>query len=741
MHRPLLLLAALAACVPCASVRAQTDAEPSDGPAELRVRGERLTLVYDGRAILEATLSTTGPRPEPRELVDTVAGALTQVLKWTVRGGALMTLAGTVHGGPQTFACEVEPRPNGLWVVRTAVGPSVSRLNRAVYDRGSDWVLSVDEPARVTVAALPGSADATSFDFEAAGSEITLRFRPRYYQRHRGLEAFRPWTYDVWRPSVAGWTSWYAFRDDVTERDVRETADVLGAELAPFGYDYLQIDDGYQRQPVGTPDHWLHPNEKFPSGLEELAGYVASRGLRPGIWTNASFADSGWAFDHPEAFVTTAEGAPVYGNWIGYVMDASRASTLERLVRPVYDSLALMGWRYYKLDALRHLRYEGYNSHADSFRDRGLDRAEVFRRFAQTVRDAIGPDAFLLACWGIRPELVGIADAVRVGNDGFGYGGLAQYNSFNNVVWRNDPDHIELSAPDAWRAATLSSLTGSLLMLTDPPGVYRTERAEIARRTAPVLFTRPQQIYDVDPSRSALIERAATEVSGSGPRAFDADQRLSVPLYLLDVSRPFERWSVLARTGGEDTDTLRFEDLGLDPAGEYLVYEFWSKALRGAFHTGFVPGPVDPRLQVQVFCIRERTARPQVVATSRHVTCGGPDLEAVSWEGETLSGVSRLVRDDPYELYVTEPPGFRFVEAVATGAEVVGTTANGLGRVLRMRATADTTASWTVRYVRTGDRPAAVPAALHRPHGGGDAATEPSDGGEAPDREESAPPR
>ena len=51
----------------------------------------------------------------------------------------------------------------------------------------------------------------------------------------------------MWRPSVAGWTSWYAFRSDVTEQDVRKTADVLQDVLAPFGYDYLQIDDGYER--------------------------------------------------------------------------------------------------------------------------------------------------------------------------------------------------------------------------------------------------------------------------------------------------------------------------------------------------------------------------------------------------------------------------------------------------------------------------------------------------------------
>jgi alpha-galactosidase len=690
------LFVALLAAAPAACSPARTGPEPANAPTDVRVVDGRLTLTYGGRPILSATLTSTGgARPEQRTLVDTAGEAVTQVLKWTVRDGGRLTLEGTVLGGAEAFACE-----NGLLVVRNAVGPSGSRLNRGVYDRGSDWVLSVDEPTSATVVASTIDGDSSSFAIRATGSEVILRFRPRYYQKHRGLRAFRPWTYDVWRPSVAGWTSWYAFRSDVTEKDVRETADVLRDVLAPFGYDYVQIDDGYQQSPIGVPDHWLHPNAKFPSGLAGLERSIADRGLVPGIWTNASFADSAYAFAHADEFVAAADGRPAYGNWVGYVMDASNPATLERLVRPVYDSLAAMGWRYFKLDALRHLRYEGYNSYADFFRGRGLDREDVFRRFTQTVRDAIGPDAFLLACWGIRPELAGLVDAVRVGDDGFGYGGMAQYNSFNNVVWRNDPDHIELTAPDAYRAATLASLTGSLLMLTDRPEVYRTDRAEIAKRTAPVLFTRPQQIYDVDPSRSALVGRAATEVSGSGPRSFDADKRLSVPLYLLDVSRPFERWSVLARTGGADADTLRFADLGLDPQPEYVVFEFWSRTLRGTFRGGFVPGPIDPGVQVQVFCIRERVPRPQLVATGRHVTCGGPDLEDVSWSGDALSGESRLVGSDDYAIYLTEPPGFRFADVTATGAEVVATRLDGSARVVRLRSTEDATVSWTVRYVR-----------------------------------------
>ncbi len=697
MQRSLFLLAVVVAVSPEIGV-AQSASEPPNAPAAVRVDAGGLTLTYGGRVILSATLSSTGSAPEFRMLVDTVGDAVTQVLEWTVRGGARLTLAGSVRAGRQAFACETEPRSTGLVLVRNAVGPADSRLNRAVYDRRSDWALSLDPPTEGIVRAAPSERDSTAFELRATGSEIILRFRPRYYQKHRGLAHYLPWTYDVWPGSVAGWTSWYAFLSRVTEADIRRTADVLHDVLEPFGYEYLQIDDGFEQEPIGTPSHWLHPNEKFPGGLDGLERYIAERGLRPGIWTNASFADSAYALSHPDEFVSTAEHTPAYGNWVGYVMDASNPATLDRLVRPVYDSLARMGWRYYKLDALRHLRYEGYNSHADYFRTRGLDREEVFRHFARTVRNAIGPDAFLLACWGIRPELIGLVDAVRVGTDGFGYGGFAEYNSFNNVVWRNDPDHIELTQPDAYRATTLASLTGSLLMLTDRPEVYRTPRAEIARRTAPVMATRPEQIYDVDPSRSALIGRAATEVSGSGPRAFDADKRLTVPLYLLDVNRPFERWSVLARTGGVDTDSLRFGDLGLDPDADYLLFEFWSSTFLGAFRHGFVPGGIDPERKVQVFCIRERLSRPQVVATNRHVTCGGPDLEDVTWSGDALEGTSRLVGGDDYVVYLTEPVGFRYLDAQVKGAVLLSATMTGALRALRLRSATGGKATWTIRY-------------------------------------------
>ena len=44
------------------------------------------------------------------------------------------------------------------------------------------------------------------------------------------------------------------------------------------------------------------------------------------------------------------------------------------LVLPVYRQLKTQGWTYFKVDALRHLRYEGYNSHAGFYLTRGIDR-------------------------------------------------------------------------------------------------------------------------------------------------------------------------------------------------------------------------------------------------------------------------------------------------------------------------------------------------------------------------------
>lgn len=671
---------------------------PPNEAATVITNGTRVELRYHGGVIFEGELSSSGVRPLLRTLVDTAGGNVSQVISWTARNDRV-TLRGTIHGTPDAFAVDAEPREDGVPIVRHSAGPSYNRLNRGVYARSADWLLSLDFPGSASITPVAGG-DSSAFLLESVGGEVTLRFRPRYYQKHRALAWYEPWTFAPWPRSVAGWTSWFAYKDKVTEVDVHSAVDAIAERLAPFGYEYVQIDDGFQRLPISVPDNWLKTNEKFPGGLEGMRAYIASRGLQPGLWTNTAFHDSAWAAGHPQYFVRTPDGRPAYGNWVGYVMDGANPATMRDLVLPVYRQLKAGGWTYFKVDALRHLRYEGYNSHAGFYVRKGLDRVRVYRSFVQQIRDVIGRDAFLLASWGPRPELIGIIDATRLGDDGFGYGSFSQFNSFNNVVWRNDPDHIEIARDDGFRAATITSLTGALLMLTDKPEVYLSDRVEAARRTAPVLVTRPGQVYDVDPSRTSRLAMVEHEVSGSGPRPFEADQRLQQTLYQLDVARPFERWTVLARTEGAPA-RLAVADLGLAPATEYVTFDFWGKRFTGSFRDTLLAGAVDPSVQVQVLCLRQRLPHPQLLATNRHVSCGGVDLEAVGWSGDVLSGSSRVVGGDDYELYLTEPAGWTLdAVAVSAGRSSVGEPANGWRRVA-IRGSESGLVRWSVRYRRS----------------------------------------
>ena len=127
----------------------------------------------------------------------------------------------------------------------------------------------------------------------------------------------------------------------------------------------------------------------------------------------------------------------------------------------------------------------------------------------------------------------------------------------------------------------------------------------------------------------------------------------------------------------------------------------WAEAARGVclpFTGALPPGDVDPRFGVQVFCLRERASRPQFVATNRHVSCGAMDVSNVTWTNDSIDGVSSVVAGDPYELYLTEPPGYAFVEALIVGAEVAANEKVGPLRRLRLMSARGGEVRWRLTY-------------------------------------------
>src|SRR5438874_1656440 len=81
-----------------------------------------------------------------------------------------------------------------------------------------------------------------------------------------------------------GWNSWNFFAGKVTDKDIRDTADLLvSTGMRDAGYVYVNIDDTWEggRDEQGR----IKTNEKFPD-MKALADYVHSKGLKLGIYSS-----------------------------------------------------------------------------------------------------------------------------------------------------------------------------------------------------------------------------------------------------------------------------------------------------------------------------------------------------------------------------------------------------------------------------------------------------------------------
>ena len=81
-----------------------------------------------------------------------------------------------------------------------------------------------------------------------------------------------------------GWNSWNWFAGKVTDKDIRQAADLMvSSGMRDAGYVYVNIDDTWEgkRDESGV----LHTNEKFPD-MKALAAYVHGKGLKLGIYSS-----------------------------------------------------------------------------------------------------------------------------------------------------------------------------------------------------------------------------------------------------------------------------------------------------------------------------------------------------------------------------------------------------------------------------------------------------------------------
>jgi hypothetical protein len=721
-----LILTAACALASLTSINAAAPAvtPPPNAPAAVKwdAASGKLTLNYHGGVILDATVRAEDAAGKP------VAGAsirleqppaagekdkVEQRLKFVLaeqKEGVGLALRGAVAGSAEAFAAETQGEAQKRFpVLRTSVGPSRSLRNNAIYDRNWDWMIAGPADGATRIAPAASDNSRTSFRLEARGPSLELVFRPRFYQIHMGQGQFEPWTYRIWKEPVVGYCSWWPYRDNISQQVVDALTEVFAAKKLPdFGYTYLQLDAGYAPG-GGGPKSFLEWNkDKFPAGADGAIKRIRAAGMKPGIWCHRvyrSYVDRylpDIGKQHPDWFVTKEDGSIYQGGYGIWTLNTASKEALDTMVRPLFRELKQQQWDYVKIDGAGDMLYSDKQEPAAAhFKKIGMTPEESLRAWDRVAREELGRETFILTCWGVGPGRVstGIVDGVRLGSDGFQWNTMLGESIMNGVAWRGDPDHCDIlpehkgerpkmktfGVGDAFTDTIIRpavvSMAGSMLLVSDKAEVYKEDaNLEGMKRSAPVLFTLPGQLYN-----------------GGGDGTW----------WLQEIERPFDHWSVLARfdwkAEGKPEQEVPFADLGLDADREYLVFEYWSQRFLGKLKGSFKAPAQQPGNQLQVFAIREAREHPWVLSTTRHISQGGVELAAEKWDkaSNTLTGTSAVIAGDPYVLTVHLPAGFKLKAAAATGetAEVANQRETATVRIV---PSATKTVQWSIRFELSG---------------------------------------
>jgi hypothetical protein len=448
------------------------------------------------------------------------------------------------------------------------------------------------------------------------------------------------------RPSILnGWCDWaYAF-EGITEAEMVANAAFAARVLKPWGLEYIQVDEGFQR----WHGDW-EGNAKFPHGMKWLADRIRSLGLKPGIWL-APYVISEPAElyqKHPEWMLREPDGRLKQvmsgaGNIKRFALDITHAGAAEWLYQ-LFDTVAnKWGYELIKIDFVDWSLLS-----AERYHDASVSRAEAYRKGIEIMRRAIGPKCHLLDC-GPGPVSVGLLDSMRIELDqppvnwkqyflesASTAPAMAKRYYFHKRTWVNDADHVclgLLTVPQAQAAATLVALSGGHMISGDRLPDLDATRLEILKKVFPSYgeAARPVDLFDTD--------------------------RHSV--FALRIEKPFGTWTVAGffnRSENEPAEhVFPLDRLWLDPAKTYLAFDFWRERFHGEV-TREIRVKVPPS-SVTLLALHEKRGQPQVLSTDRHVLQGAVELEQVAWNAETriLQGTSLGPVDTAHNVWVHIP--------------------------------------------------------------------------------------
>ena len=549
-----------------------------------------------------------------------------------------------------------------------------------------------------------------------------VNIRPLYYKEHLGYRYHEPWNFRPRTEPIAGWCSWLAYYTDISEKRLLEVADMLNEKFRPYGLEYLQIDDGYQEKDFGIKkdktlsQSWLAPTEGFPQGIEHTAPLIAEKGLKPGVWMNTDIK----AYDLPEGakdvVFKNPDGSFMYAAWLSHANDCSDES-LNATLAPLWEKLAKAGYVYIKIDALRHTWFDALGNAVKRGYITMEEARRRLRRLFEVAREKAGKDTFLLSCWGTFTESIGLVDASRISTDAnpnwerllLQQYELARFWPLQRIIYQLDPDHIVSRTQPNWARATLStvSLCGGLFMISDPIQSYDEKLTHSIQRVLPVLETYPAETSPIDFSAPAYANHIWT---GSDSEENPIDDSLSGhfpdegkaspfgTLWAYHIDCPAGQWTVLQRNAlwKMPETKIPLKALGLDPANEYLVFDFWAGKFLGT-GSGKIILPALRSGDSLTYIIRKKTGCPQVLGTSRHIAGGCVEVKKEEWDGKKLN-LELESQPEDWTLYVFRPEAYENADLTVSNGEAK---IAARGKVLEIAVKAGAPASLQLAFKKT----------------------------------------
>ena len=638
------------------------------------------------------------------------------------------------YGGAITSHPSFLPRENAD-VITFALGQVASENLHALFDRPSDTAVRFADSARLR----RNAPDRNSLDLllPVPGSTV-LRIESDYFTKTLGVPYYVPFDDSVFSSPPAAWSSWTSYYSDVREDDIIRNTDWIATHLKPYGFEYVVLDDGYDRDPAGK-HFWIAnwDKQKFPHGPRWLTDYIHSKGLRAGVWLVPN-AYAGAVQDHPDWYLRDRQGQLVL-DYQTPALDSTHPGAKDFL-RQLFTTLDDWGFDYYKFDGEHAL--PRYAPPVDSSRlyDRAVDPLVAYRARLKLIREFLGPKRFIEGCPAGTPlNGIGFFDSYFNGDDLYGswQGMYALFSSINANVFFNHllvylmpGEGMELGPPmsvdearqkrpaevvsvaksreDPLRgfgvttaeARTLVSwvaLTGVAYPLASVMPELPQERVRLLQQTLPTLPILPLDLYSRGNDMRWNIFKSVT------PDTYIHNYADVLDLKVNAVAGAYDVVGLTNWHSEPETRSITFTaQLGLAPGVKYTVFDFWAQKLLGTFSQGMdlEVAPHDTR----VLAIHPELDHPQLVGISRHIS-GAYSIRELGWDTtrRTLRGTSDAVAGDDYTLFVDVPEGFEVATATANeGPSALTPKLKREGRLLQLTFNGQgQPVSWSISFAVT----------------------------------------